>query len=33
MEIFPESTQELSQILGPLWFVYKAESPQDFKNM
>ena len=30
--IYPESTQELNQILGPFWSVYKAESPQDLKK-
>ena len=30
--IYPESTQELDQILGPFWFVYTAESPQDLKK-
>ena len=30
--IHPESTQELNQILGPFWSVYKAESPQDLKK-
>ena len=30
--IYPESTQELNQILGPFWFVYTAESPQDLKK-
>ena len=30
--IYPESTQELNQILGPFWFVYTAESTQDLKK-
>ena len=30
--IYPESTQELNQILGPFWSVYKAESPQDLRK-
>ena len=31
--IYPESTQELDQILGPFWFVYTTESSQDFKKV
>ena len=31
--IYPESTQELNQILGPFWFVYTAESTQDLKKV
>ena len=30
--IYPESTQELDQILGPFWFVYTTESSQDFEK-
>ena len=30
--IYPESTQGLDPILGPFWFVYTAESPQDLKK-
>ena len=30
--IYPGTTQELNQILGPFWFVYTAESPQDLKK-
>ena len=30
--IYPESTQELDQILGPFWFVYTAESPPGFEK-
>ena len=30
---YPESTQELDQILGPFWFVYTTESSQDFKKV
>ena len=29
--IYPECTLELNQSLGPLCFVYRAESPQDWK--
>ena len=32
VRIHPESAQELNQILGPFWSVYKSESPQDLKK-
>ena len=27
------TTQEVDQILGPFWFVYTAEGPQDLKTV